>query len=170
FFSSRHNHVPPQPFGPPSLPLPPRCRGPPSLRQYHRRPDPPRSAQPRTLAMVDHFGSQATLHAGNLDYTVFRLAAVEKAYPQAATLPYALKVVLENLLRTENGLTVRPEDVEALARWDPKAEPCREIAFTPARVLLQDFTGVPAVVDLAAMRDAMLRMGGDPRKINPLLP
>jgi aconitate hydratase len=87
-----------------------------------------------------------------------------------ATLPFSLKVLLENLLRTEDGLAVRPEDIEALASWDPAAKVEREIAFTPARVLLQDFTGVPAIVDLAAMRDAMVRMGGDPKRINPLLP
>ncbi len=120
--------------------------------------------------MVDHLGSQALLRVGDDEYTIFRLSAVERAIPQAARLPFSLKILLENLLRTEDGRTVRPEDVEALARWDPKAQPSREIAFTPARVLLQDFTGVPAVVDFAAMRDAMLAMGGDPRKINPLLP
>ncbi len=120
--------------------------------------------------MADHFGSQGLLRVGDRDYTVYRLAAVERAVPQAARLPFSLKVLLENLLRTEDGVTVRAEDVEALAKWDPKAKPSREIAFMPARVLLQDFTGVPAVVDLAAMRDAMRRMGGDPRRINPLLP
>src|SRR5262249_23460106 len=87
-----------------------------------------------------------------------------------ATLPFSLKVLLENLLRTEDGLAVRPEDIEALASWNPAAKIDREIAFTPARVLLQDFTGVPAIVDLAAMPDAMVRMGGDPKRINPLLP
>jgi aconitate hydratase len=120
--------------------------------------------------MVNHFASQALLRVGAQEYTIFRLDAVTRTYPQAARLPYALKILLENLLRNEDGLTARPEDVEALARWDPKAPPSTEIAFMPARVLLQDFTGVPAVVDLAAMRDAMLKMGGDPRKINPLLP
>ncbi len=120
--------------------------------------------------MSNHFGSQALLRVGDQDYTIFRLDAVTKAHPEAARLPYSLKVLLENLLRTEDGAVVRPEDVEALATWDAKALPSTEIAFTPARVLLQDFTGVPAVVDLAAMRDAMLQMGGDPRKINPLLP
>jgi aconitate hydratase len=119
--------------------------------------------------MVNHFGSQGLLRVGDRDYTVFRLAAVERDIPQAARLPFSLKVLLENLLRTEDGVAVRPEGVQALARWDPKAKPSREIAFTPARVLMQDFTGVPAVVDLAAMRDAMRTMGGDPRKINPLL-
>ena len=120
--------------------------------------------------MNNHFGSQATLKVGTQEYSVYRLSAVEKAFPQAQRLPFSLKILLENLLRTEDGVTVRPEDIEGLAKWQAKQEPSREIAFTPARVLLQDFTGVPAVVDLAAMRDAMLRMGGDPRKINPLLP
>jgi aconitate hydratase len=120
--------------------------------------------------MANSFDSQATLRVGDSDYTIFRLDAVSKTHPQARRLPYSLKVLLENLLRTEDGLAVRPEDVTALATWDPKAQPSREIAFTPARVLLQDFTGVPAVVDLAAMRDAMQRLGGDPKRINPLLP
>ncbi len=120
--------------------------------------------------MANSFGSRATLRAGDKDYTIYRLDAVYKKVPRAARLPFALKILLENLLRTEDGLVVRPDDVTALANWDPKAEPTREIAFTPARVLLQDFTGVPSVVDLAAMRDAMVRLGGDPRKINPLQP
>jgi aconitate hydratase len=120
--------------------------------------------------MANSFGSQATLRVDDQDYTIYRLAAVAQAIPQAARLPFALKILLENLLRTENGQGVRKEDIEALARWDAKAEPDKEIAFTPSRVLLQDFTGVPAVVDLAAMRDAMQRMGGDPKRINPLQP
>src|SRR5436190_7375074 len=120
--------------------------------------------------MANSFGSQATLTIDNQAYTIFRLAAVEKRFPDAARLPYSLKILLENLLRTEDGLNVRPQDVEALACWQPKAEPTKEIAFTPSRVLLQDFTGVPAVVDLAAMRDAMKAMGGDPTRINPLQP
>jgi aconitate hydratase len=91
-------------------------------------------------------------------------------FPSIATLPFSLKVLLENLLRTEDGLVVKADDIEALANWDPSAKLEREIAFTPARVLLQDFTGVPAIVDLAAMRDAIVRMGGDPKRINPLLP
>jgi aconitase A len=119
---------------------------------------------------MNHFGSQALLRVGAQDYAIFRLDAVSKAFPQASRLPYSLKILLENLLRNEDGLTVRPDDIEALATWDPRAQPAKEIAFMPARVLLQDFTGVPAVVDLAAMRDAMLRLGGDPKKINPLLP
>jgi aconitate hydratase len=120
--------------------------------------------------MANSFGSKATLNVGNRTYTMYRLDAVEKKHASAARLPYSLKILLENLLRTEDGVSVRATDIEALARWDPKAEPDREIAFTPARVLLQDFTGVPAVVDLAAMRDAMQRMGGDPKHINPLQP
>jgi aconitate hydratase len=120
--------------------------------------------------MADTFGCKATLRVGERNYTIFRLRAVEQAFPQAARLPYALKILLENLLRTEDGQIVRADDIEALASWQAAADPKREIAFTPSRVLLQDFTGVPAIVDLAAMRDAMKRMGGDPRKINPLQP
>lgn len=120
--------------------------------------------------MANHFGSLATLRVGAQTYSIHRLDAVSKSFPQAARLPYSLKILLENLLRTEDGLAVRPQDIEALANWNPKARPNTEIAFTPARVLMQDFTGVPAVVDLAAMRDAMRKMGGDPKKINPLQP
>src|SRR5438034_1858467 len=120
--------------------------------------------------MANSFGSQATLRVGDRDFSMFRLEAVIRAWPQAANLPYSLKILLENLLRTEDGKAVRAEDIQALASWNPKEEPRREIAFTPSRVLLQDFTGVPAVVDLAAMRDAMKRLGGDPRRINPLQP
>src|SRR5438094_1842492 len=120
--------------------------------------------------MTNSFGSQGTLAVAYQTYTIYRLAALQKSFPEASRLPYSLKILLENLLRTENGRTVRREDIEALARWQPRAEPSREIAFTPSRVLMQDFTGVPAVVDLAAMRDAMKRMGGDPGRINPLQP
>src|SRR5262245_25201998 len=120
--------------------------------------------------MINSLGSRAALRVGDQDYTLFRLDAVTKAHPEAESLPYSLKVLLENLLRCEDGLTVRPDDIAALAAWDPHAEPTKEIAFMPARVLLQDFTGVPAIVDLAAMRDAMRRLGGDPARINPLLP
>src|SRR5437870_6492091 len=120
--------------------------------------------------MPNSFGSQAILTVGDRKFTIHSLAAVEKVIPNAARLPYSLKILLENLLRTEDGLAVKREDIEALARWQPKSEPDREIAFTPSRVLLQDFTGVPCVVDLAAMRDAMDRLGGDPKKINPLQP
>jgi aconitate hydratase len=116
------------------------------------------------------FGSQATLQVGPDAYTIFRLDAVYKSYPAAARLPFSLKILLENLLRTENGLSVTAEDIKAIATWEATAEPSQEIAFTPGRVLLQDFTGVPCVVDLAAMRDAMKRLGGDPLQINPLQP
>jgi aconitate hydratase len=120
--------------------------------------------------MADSFGSHGTLQISDQDFAIYRLAAVEKTIPAASRLPYALRILLENLLRHEDGQSVRAEDVSALAGWDPKAEPAREIAFAPARVLLQDFTGVPSIVDLAAMRDAMQRMGGDPSLINPLQP
>jgi aconitate hydratase len=116
------------------------------------------------------FGAKSTLAVGGREYTIYKLAAIEKAYPQAAKLPFSLKILLENLLRCENGIAVQKADIEALAQWKAKAEPTVEIGFTPARVLLQDFTGVPCVVDLAAMRDAMQILGGDPAKINPLVP
>jgi len=122
------------------------------------------------MTTANTFGSRAALRVGDRAYDIHRLDALEKAGFAVSRLPYALKILLENLLRFEDGLSVRHEDVEALARWDAKATPSHEIAFMPARVLLQDFTGVPAVVDLAAMRDAMRRLGGDPKMINPLLP
>ena len=118
----------------------------------------------------DSFGTQSTMTVGDRSFTIFKLAELEKQFPQAKTLPFSLKILLENLLRRENGLSVSKKDIESLAKWDAKAEPDTEIGFTPARVLLQDFTGVPCVVDLAAMRDAMKRLGGDPAKINPLVP
>lgn len=120
--------------------------------------------------MSNSFGARSTLKVGNREYEIFRLSALAKAGMDPARLPYSLRVLLENLLRTEDGRTVKATDIRAMAGWDPKAAPSTEIWFMPARVLLQDFTGVPAVVDLAAMRDAMKRMGGDPSKINPLLP
>ena len=120
--------------------------------------------------MKNSFGSQALLTVADRRFSIFRLGALEKAFPEASTLPFALKILLENLLRTEDGQNVRADDIEVFGAWRPDAEPSREIAFTPSRILLQDFTGVPAVVDFAAMRDAMKRMGGDPRRINPLLP
>jgi aconitate hydratase len=119
---------------------------------------------------ANSFDSRATLKAGGRSYEIFRLDALERRGLPVARLPYSLKILLENLLRREDGRVVRPEDVEKLARWDPKRAPDAEIAFMPARVLLQDFTGVPAVVDLAAMRDAIVTMGGDPKRVNPLLP
>src|SRR5438105_14087304 len=120
--------------------------------------------------MSNSCNAKATLAIDGANYTIFRLDSVYKKHPQAERLPFSLKVLLENLLRTEDGVNVRADDIAALAQWQAKAEPSREIAFTPARVLLQDFTGVPAVVDLAAMRDAVQRLGGDPKKINPLQP
>jgi aconitate hydratase len=120
--------------------------------------------------MKDSFGSRSSLRVGDREVRLARLDALEKRGWNVSRLPYALRILLENLLRREDGAMVSAGDVEALATWDPKALPAREIAFMPARVLLQDFTGVPAVVDLAAMRDAMARMGGDPKRINPLQP
>jgi aconitate hydratase len=120
--------------------------------------------------MIDSFAAKSSLTVGSDSYAYFRLGAVYAKHPQAALLPYSLKVLLENLLRTEDDLSVRADDIDALATVDLTQPPSREIAFTPARVLLQDFTGVPAVVDLAAMREAMNRLGGDPKKINPLQP
>src|SRR5690349_20377222 len=105
--------------------------------------------------MKDSFQTRKTLAVGGKTYTIASLPALERHFPTAARLPYSLKILLENLLRTEDGEAVTRADVEALAHWNPRAAPSREIQFTPARVLLQDFTGVPAVVDLAAMRDAM---------------
>jgi len=119
---------------------------------------------------MNSFGSRATLKAGGSSYEIFRLDALERRGLPVARLPYSLKILLENLLRREDGRVVPPEDVEKLARWEPRKLPDEEIAFMPARVLLQDFTGVPAVVDLAAMRDAIVQMGGDPKRVNPLLP
>jgi aconitate hydratase len=115
-------------------------------------------------------GARATLDVTGRQFEIFRLDALERRGLPVARLPYSLKILLENLLRREDGRSVTAADVEKLARWDPKRVPDEEIAFMPARVLMQDFTGVPAVVDLAAMRDAMVQMGGDPRSVNPLLP
>ncbi len=118
------------------------------------------------MASKDSFGARRRLTVGDRSYEVFGLDAVEGA----ADLPYSLKVLLENLLRTEDGVDITADHVRAVAGWDPTVEPDTEIAFTPARVLMQDFTGVPCIVDLAAMREAMTDLGGDPKKINPLSP
>ncbi|HEY2924441.1 MAG TPA: aconitase family protein, partial [Candidatus Eisenbacteria bacterium] len=120
--------------------------------------------------MKDSFGARSVLTVGDRRYEIFGLEALSKAGLPVERLPYSMRILLENLLRTMDGRVVSAEDVEAVARWDPKATPSREIAFSPSRVLLQDFTGVPAVVDLAAMRDAMAELGGDPKRINPLQP
>jgi aconitate hydratase len=115
---------------------------------------------------ANSFGSRATLEAGGATHEIYRLAAVDGI----ENLPYSLKVLLENLLRNEDGVNITADHITALAHWDPDAQPDTEIQFTPARVILQDLTGVPAVVDLAAMREAMQALGGDPTKINPLIP
>src|SRR5438270_8960897 len=119
---------------------------------------------------MDSFPSRSTLKVGAKEYEIFRLDALGKAGVSTAHLPYSLRILLENLLRTEDGRNVRAEDIQALASWNSKSKSDKEIAFTPSRVLMQDFTGVPAVVDLAAMRDAMTKLGGDPSLINPLQP
>ena len=121
-------------------------------------------------AGLDSFNAKSTLNVAGKKYTYFSLNAVAAAHPEVARLPFSLKVLLENLLRHEDGVTVTKEDVGALADWAKNRSSTREIAYRPARVLMQDFTGVPAVVDLAAMRDAMTALGGDPTKINPLSP
>ncbi|EYT63921.1 aconitate hydratase [Dietzia sp. UCD-THP] len=117
-------------------------------------------------ASIDSFGAKGTLEVGGQAYEIYRLSAVDGA----AKLPYSLKVLTENLLRTEDGKNVTKAHIEALAGWDPSAEPDTEIQFTPARVIMQDFTGVPCIVDLATMREAVKTLGGDPDKVNPLAP
>src|SRR5688572_17238704 len=117
------------------------------------------------------FGSRATLTVAGRQYTMFRLAGLASLPGNTVNrLPFSLKILLENLLRNEDNAFVKRADVEALARWDVTARVEKEIAFRTSRVLLQDFTGVPCVVDLAAMRDAMVKLGGDPKRINPLQP
>ncbi len=119
---------------------------------------------------VNSFNSRSTLKVGSKEYEIYRLDALDKQGISTKHLPFSLRILLENLLRTEDGRNVTKEEVRALARWNSKSKPDKEIAFTPSRVLLQDFTGVPCVVDLAAMRDAMQTLGGDPALINPLQP
>ena len=118
------------------------------------------------MSTVDSFGSRGTLEVGDTSYEVYRLSAV----PGLERLPFSLKVLAENLLRTEDGANITAEHINALAAWDPDAQPDTEIQFTPARVIMQDFTGVPCVVDLATMREAVAELGGDPERINPLAP
>jgi aconitate hydratase len=120
------------------------------------------------MSHPDSFGARAELQVGGRSYEVFRLDALQERF-DVARLPYSLKVLLENVLRLQDGSSVTAADVEAIASWDAAAEPAAEIPYQPARVLMQDFTGVPALVDLAAMRDAMAEIGGDPEKINPLV-
>ena len=119
---------------------------------------------------MNSFSSRSTLRVGSKDYEIFRLDALDKRGISTKHLPYSLRILLENLLRTEDGRNVTKDDIRALANWNGKSKSDKEIAFTPSRVLMQDFTGVPAVVDLAAMRDAMQRLSGDPSLINPLQP
>jgi len=119
---------------------------------------------------LNSFNSRSSLKLGSKEYEIHRLDALDKQGISTAHLPFSLRILLENLLRTEDGRNVKKEDIQALAKWNSKSKPDKEIAFTPSRVLLQDFTGVPCVVDLAAMRDAMKQLGGDPGLINPLQP
>ncbi|HRA51723.1 aconitase family protein, partial [Actinotalea sp.] len=118
------------------------------------------------MSSINTFGSQGALEVGAASYEIYRLSAV----PGLERLPYSLKVLAENLLRTEDGANITADHVRALAGWDPAAEPDTEIQFTPGRVVMQDFTGVPCIVDLATMREAVAELGGDPARINPLAP
>jgi aconitate hydratase len=118
------------------------------------------------MTTIDTFGAKGTLEVGDRSYEIFRLSAV----PGTEKLPYALKVLAENLLRTEDGANITADHIRAIANWDPSAQPNTEIQFTPARVIMQDFTGVPCIVDLATMREAVTALGGDPSKVNPLSP
>ena len=123
------------------------------------------------MPTVNSFGTRTVLPVGDGRVTLYSLRALQRSgYPEITRLPYSMKVLLENLLRHEDGRFVKASDVETLARWDLKSGAQKEISFAPARVLLQDFTGVPAVVDLAAMRDGIVRLGGDPSRVNPLQP
>src|SRR5689334_9967342 len=119
---------------------------------------------------LDSFKTRTTLSSGSDTVTFFSLPALEQQYPQAARLPFSLKILLENLLRREDNAFVTTEDIRALATWDPTKAVQKEISFMPARVLLQDFTGVPCVVDLAAMRDGVVQLGGRAEQVNPLQP
>ena len=122
------------------------------------------------MASKDSFGAKSTLDVEGKPYEIYRLDAVTGEGLDVASLPFSLKVLLENLLRTEDGADITADDIKALAGWDADAEPDKEIQFTPARVIMQDFTGVPCVVDLATMREAMAELGGDASRINPLAP
>ncbi len=121
------------------------------------------------MPSLNSFGAAGELRAGGRSHKIFRLSALEKSGVNLARIPFSIKILLENLLRNEDNLTVKKSDIEYVAKWDPKAA-AQEINFRPARVLLQDFTGVPCVVDLAAMRDALAKLGADPKKANPLIP
>src|ERR1700712_3607975 len=133
------------------------------------------AADPRTrgvdsMASTDSFGAKGTLDVDGKSYEIYRLSSVEGDGLDVASLPFSLKVLLENLLRTEDGQDITEDSIRQIAAWDPEAEPDKEIQFTPARVIMQDFTGVPCIVDLATMREAMADLGGDATKINPLAP
>src|SRR5215208_2024706 len=130
----------------------------------------PRLDEEMQMASEDSFNALGTLEVGDQSYQIYRLSAVTGEGLAVDTLPFCLKVLLENLLRTEDGVDITADDIRALAAWDAEAQPDKEIQFTPARVIMQDFTGVPCVVDLATMREAMTELGGDPTKINPLAP
>ena len=119
---------------------------------------------------LNSFNSRSTLKVGSKEYEIYRLDALDQQGISTRHLPFSLRILLENLLRTEDGRNVSQQEIRALAAWNKNSKPEKEIAFTPSRVLLQDFTGVPCVVDLAAMRDAMKQLGGDPTLINPLQP
>jgi hypothetical protein len=121
------------------------------------------------MPSLNSFGSAATLNVGGSVHQIYRLAALEQAGFSLSRIPYSIRVLLENLLRSEDGITVRKSDIEYVARWDRSAV-AQEINFRPARVILQDFTGVPCVADIAAMRDALVKMGADPKLANPLIP
>src|SRR5581483_10210721 len=148
---------------------PPRGRGGREPPQASLGRPPGRFWNNRSMAHPDSFGARSTLTVAGRRLELFRLDALQARW-DVFRLPYTLRILLENALRREDGVTVTAADVEAVAGWDARAEPASEISFTPARVLLQDFTGVPAIVDLAAMRDAMRELGGDPARINPQLP
>src|SRR4051794_8342949 len=122
------------------------------------------------MASEDTFGAKGTLEVGGKAYQIYRLGAVAGDGLDVESLPFSLKVLLESLLRTEDGANITADDIRALAGWDADSEPSKEIQFTPARVIMQDFTGVPCVVDLATMREAMAQLGGDPARIDPLAP
>src|ERR1041384_2709794 len=123
------------------------------------------------MSTVNSFGARTALAVAGRSYQIYSLPSLQHAgFAELERLPYSMKVLLENLLRSEDGRFVKSSDIEALARWDVKSSAQKEISFAPARVLLQDFTGVPAVVDLAAMRDGIARLGGNPNRVNPLQP
>src|SRR6266567_3865568 len=123
------------------------------------------------MPTVNSFGTRTVLPVGDQRVTIHSLRALQRSgYPDIGRLPYSMKILLENLLRHEDGRFVKAADIETLAKWDVRSAAQKEISFAPARVLLQDFTAVPAVVDLAAMRDGIVRLGGDPNRVNPLQP